>query len=256
MKLLPTSSSNIRSVAFGQMTPKILRGDSPVITIDSLASFSIEDSHAEIKAMYQGFNNQKYERAGTNSVNALLDLKGIDTKRSAIYPRTTIAENLRDTATLIKAKLGLQIVVAEVNDYDTHAYQGGAKGPLADHLSELADALAAFKQDLGAEYSNVCVVSFTEFGRTLKETGMHSDGGTDHGHGSAMLVMGGNVKGGKVYGDWKELSPANLYEERDVPVTTDFRSVFAEALRGHLGISSLSSVFPGFSNTEKVGFFS
>jgi uncharacterized protein (DUF1501 family) len=154
---------------------------------------------------------------------------------------------MADIATLIRSDLGMQVAVTDMGGWDTHFNQGNHRGQLADRLRELADALAAFANDLGPLFSNVCVVTVTEFGRTVQENGTR---GTDHGTGSVMTVLGGTVRGGKVYGQWKDLSPENLFERRDLPIHTDVRTVFTDILQNHLQWSHLSSVFPGFSPPE------
>jgi uncharacterized protein (DUF1501 family) len=120
---------------------------------------------------------------------------------------------------------------------------------LANVLSDFGNSLTAFYQDLGDRIEDVCVVTMSEFGRTAKENGNR---GTDHGHANAMFVMGGPVQGGKVYGKWPGLAPEQLYEERDLALTTDFRDVLSEAVYSHLGNRSIGSVFPNYSaSTDK-----
>jgi len=144
---------------------------------------------------------------------------------------------------LIKANVGLEVAFTDVGGWDTHAGEGGAQGQLANNLRTFAAAIAAFAQDLGSRMGDVVLVTMSEFGRTVRENGNR---GTDHGHGNFMFVVGGGVKGGKVYGQWKGLSPENLFEGRDVAVTTDFRDVFAELLTKQLAVPSLRNVFPGY----------
>jgi uncharacterized protein (DUF1501 family) len=133
------------------------------------------------------------------------------------------------------------VAFADVSGWDTHAGQGGAQGQLANNLRQFADAIAAFTQDLGSRMSDVVLVTTSEFGRTVRENGNR---GTDHGHATVMMVLGGGVKGGRVYGPWPGLT--QLYENRDLAMTTDFRDVFGEVLSKHLGVTKLESVFPGY----------
>jgi uncharacterized protein (DUF1501 family) len=135
--------------------------------------------------------------------------------------------------------------------WDTHAGQGASKGQLAGRLDDLALSLDAFVTDLDRRIDDVCLVTVTEFGRTAHESGTQ---GTDHRHGSVMFVVGGKVRGQKVYAKWKGLAEAQLWQGRDVPATTDHRDVFAEILRSHVGQRDLSAVFPGFTPT-RVGLF-
>jgi uncharacterized protein (DUF1501 family) len=145
-------------------------------------------------------------------------------------------------AQLIKADLGVEIAFADMGGWDTHINQGADQGQLAARLTELGGSLAAFATDLGERMRDVCVLTMSEFGRTVRENG---NGGTDHGHGTSMLVMGGSVRGKRVVGRWPGLDPAERFEGRDVAVTTDFRDLFGEVLTRHLGTTNLSAVFPG-----------
>jgi uncharacterized protein (DUF1501 family) len=141
------------------------------------------------------------------------------------------------------------VAFADVSGWDTHVNQGATEGQLAGRLSELGEALAAFTRDVGERMRDVVVLTMSEFGRTVRENG---SSGTDHGHATAMLVLGGPVNGGRVLGKWPGLDPAQRFEGRDVAVTTDFRDLFAELLARHLGARDLSAIFPGFvANSER-----
>jgi uncharacterized protein (DUF1501 family) len=115
---------------------------------------------------------------------------------------------------------------------------------------QFAAALSAFAADMGDRMEDIILVTMSEFGRTAHENG---DSGTDHGHGSVMFVLGGPVKGGKVYGKWPGLAPEQLYEGRDLAVTTDFRAVLSELLTKHLGTTNLPQVFPNFHLGDPLG---
>ncbi|MDQ3322236.1 MAG: DUF1501 domain-containing protein, partial [Acidobacteriota bacterium] len=132
--------------------------------------------------------------------------------------------------------------------WDTHSNQGGARGQLANLLRDFGQSIAALAADLGAQMDDVVILTMSEFGRTARQNGTN---GTDHGHGNQMLILGNNVKGGKVYGDWKGLSESQLNEGRDLAVTTDFRDVFAEIAGKHLGNMSYDKIFPGHSVNSK-----
>ncbi|MGZ5449767.1 MAG: DUF1501 domain-containing protein [Thermoanaerobaculia bacterium] len=140
---------------------------------------------------------------------------------------------LKQIASLIKADVGVEVAFTDVGGWDTHAAQNG---PLANNLRRLSDDIAAFANDLGSRMSDVVLVTMSKFGRTVRENGTR---GTDHGHGGAMLVLGGTVRGGKVHGRWPGLECEQLFEGRDLAVTTDFRDVFAEVLTLHLGVESM-----------------
>ena len=153
-------------------------------------------------------------------------------------------ESLKQIAQLIKADVGLEVAFADVGGWDTHAAQGSEEGQLALRFREFGEALAALDRDLGDRMEDVVVVTMSEFGRTVRENGTR---GTDHGHATAMLVLGGPVKGGRLCGRWPGLRREDLHEGRDLAVTTDFRDLFAELLARHLGAGSLDAVFPGFA---------
>ncbi|MBU2664261.1 DUF1501 domain-containing protein [Actinoplanes bogorensis] len=162
------------------------------------------------------------------------------------YPATDLGNALKDVARLIKAKAGLAAVSVDCGDWDMHEGLGAAvKGQrMYDNLTELALALAAFAADLGPEaMKSVTLLTISEFGRRVQENGSR---GADHGHGNAMLLMGGGVKGGKVYAKWPGLAPGALVAG-DLAVTTDYRSVIGEILQKRCGFGSLSQVFPGVS---------
>jgi uncharacterized protein (DUF1501 family) len=158
---------------------------------------------------------------------------------------------LAEQATELARRLGrllaneprFQIAFMAAGGWDTHVRQGNAKGQLATRLGYLADALTGLVAGLGDSYKNTVILVMSEFGRTLRENG---DGGTDHGHGNVLWVLGGPVRGAQIYGAWPGLAPERLYQNRDVAVTTDYRSIVGAILRAHLGIggTSLARVFP------------
>ena len=151
----------------------------------------------------------------------------------------------------MKADVGLEVAFAESGNWDHHANEGAATGLLANRLDDLARGIAALARDLGDRMQDVVILTMSEFGRAVAENGSR---GTDHGHGNAMMILGGGVRGGKVYGRWPGLAPEQRYDGRDLAVTTDFRSVFAEVVRGHLGLTDAGAVFPGFRDRTTLGF--
>jgi uncharacterized protein (DUF1501 family) len=156
-------------------------------------------------------------------------------------------------ARLIKADVGLEVAFTDMGGWDTHANEVGAKssqGQLANLLSELGQSMAAFYQDLGDRMADVTIVTMSEFGRTARENGNR---GTDHGHANVMFALGGSIKGGKVYGDWPGLEPEQLYEQRDLNLTTDFRDVLGELVTVHLGNREIKNVFPGYTEPKFRG---
>jgi uncharacterized protein (DUF1501 family) len=161
----------------------------------------------------------------------------------AEYPRGPLGQSLQQVAQLIKADVGLEVAFAEVGGWDHHVNEGGVQGQLANSLKQFGDALATFHRDMGDRMADTVVLTMTEFGRAARENGNR---GTDHGHANAMFVLGGPVRGGKMYGKWPGLKPGQLFEGRDLALTTDFRDVFAEVLVRHLGALQAGSIFPGF----------
>jgi uncharacterized protein (DUF1501 family) len=155
---------------------------------------------------------------------------------------------MQQVAQLHKADIGLEVTFVDTGGWDNHVNEGGAQGQLSNLLRDLGQSMAAFSQDMGDRMEDIVVVTMSEFGRTAHENGNR---GTDHGHANCMLVLGGQVKGGKVYGQWPGLATEQLNEGRDLKLTTDFRSVLGEIISGHLGNHQLNKVFPGFDNDPR-----
>ncbi len=246
-----------RGVAFSQQLPRALQGSAPTLAIPDLAAFGIrapagarDRLTAAFEALYGGGETGIIASTAAESFEAVQLLKRADPTRyapehAAQYPRGPFARAMQQVAQLIKSDLGMEIAFVDVGGWDTHINQGsGAQGQLALRLDEFGGALAAFNQDLGDRMADVVVLTMSEFGRTVAENG---NSGTDHGHATAMMVMGGGVRGGRVAGRWPGLEPDQLYEQRDLAVTTDFRDLFAEVATRHLGIAQTDAVFPGYT---------
>jgi uncharacterized protein (DUF1501 family) len=165
------------------------------------------------------------------------------------YPNTPFGNSLRQIAQLLKANLGVEAAFSEIGGWDTHQNQGNAQGQLANRLREFSDSISAFWKDMGNDAANISLVTMSEFGRTARQNGT---GGTDHGHANVMFVLGGQAKGGRVYGKWPGMDNHQLNEGRDLAVTTDFRSVLAEAVVHTLGSRNLDLVFPGAAIASSV----
>jgi len=180
-------------------------------------------------------------------------LKSADPQRytpapGANYPKGRFGDALRQTAQLIKANLGVQVAFTDIGGWDHHVNEGATEGQLANVLRDFAQSIAAFWTDLGPLAENTVVITMSEFGRTARENG---DRGTDHGHANVMFLLGGTVRGRRLYGRWPGLDPSQLYEGRDLALTTDFRRVLGEAVARHLGNQDLNAVFPGFDNSSQ-----
>lgn len=170
----------------------------------------------------------------------------------AKYPDSTWGKGLKDIARLAKAGLGLEVACIDYEGWDMHRDLGSptdAQGQFSRLAKDFAQGLAAFRTDLGSTWDRVTVVTMSEFGRRVEVNG---DGGTDHGHGNLMFLMGGGINGGKVYGTMPELKPANLIDG-DVPITTDYRQPLAEIVGSRLKNDKLAEVFPGFTPGTPLG---
>ncbi|MGZ3475448.1 MAG: DUF1501 domain-containing protein [Polyangiales bacterium] len=248
-----TGKSSLRAIAIAPTLPRILRGDPDAVAFGAIDAFKVgaAQGSGSFESMYEGALDEALRGAGKEAFSAMHTLddakvKSIAPKNGATYPQGSIGKRLKQIAQLIHGDVGLEVAVTDCGGWDTHVNQ---KPQLDKRLEELGKALSAFATDLGDRMADVCVVTATEFGRTVKENG---SAGTDHGHGSVMLVMGGGVKGKRVLGTWKGLS--ELHEGRDLPVTTDHRTVFGEILHAHLGIADTSAIFPKHSG-NKLGLF-
>jgi uncharacterized protein (DUF1501 family) len=203
--------------------------------------------------MYAQTVDQAMRGVGAETFEAIDQLKKInpDTyapENGADYPTSRFGKSLMEIAELFKADLGLEVAFLDSGGWDHHVNEGGVQGQLSNLLRDLGQGIAAFHQDMGDRMGDVVFVSMSEFGRTAHENGNR---GTDHGHANCMLLMGGDIKGGKVYTRWPGMSDGQLYEGRDLAVTTDYRSVLGEVMTKHLGGRDLSAVFPGFANDPR-----
>ena len=231
------SQSPLRAVALGPALPRILAGRANAVTMTNIAQFGVRGDasvNSAFESMYGGFEAARILKSA--------DPGKLQPENGAIYPNSSLGNSLKQIAQLVKAKVGLEVAFTDVGGWDTHAGEGGAQGQLANNLRNFGDAIAAFAKDLGSRMSDVVIVTMSEFGRTVRENGNR---GTDHGHANVMMLLGGGVRGGTVYGKWPGLT--NLFENRDLAVTTDFRDVFAEVLTKQLGVGSLKTVFPNYA---------
>lgn len=253
--------ARIRAVSMTAQLPRSLAGDTSALSIADLNDFGVGKTKSTtgnasgdgFEALYSGAVGDVLHGTGKETFDALRLLNGLNPSRytpaqGATYPRGRLGDSLKGIAQLIKADVGLEIAFAEAGGWDTHVNQGAAQGQLSRRLQELGDSMAALWTDLGDRMADATILTMSEFGRTARQNG---DGGTDHGHGTCFLALGGNVAGGKVLGQWPGLAPEQLHEGRDLAVTTDFRSVFGEIASKHLGITNLKAVFPDFENNPK-----
>ncbi|MEW6732727.1 MAG: DUF1501 domain-containing protein [Acidobacteriota bacterium] len=249
-------ASPLRAVAMGNKQPRALAGDNPSITLANLGAFDVRGGGGQassvFESMYGKSDDKRLHPTGNEAFEAMRIIKrlranGYTPANGADYPRGQFGASLRQIAQLIKADVGLEVAFADMGGWDTHTTQGAAQGRLAFLLREFSSSISAFTQDLGDRMNDVVIITLSEFGRTVQQNG---NLGTDHGHATCMFVLGGKVRGGKVYGRWPGLEREQLYEGRDLALTTDFRSVCTEVLMKHFGISDSKRIFPGFQAKE------
>ncbi|HVA58193.1 MAG TPA: DUF1501 domain-containing protein [Gemmatimonadaceae bacterium] len=244
-----------RAVSMTPQTPRILEGAAPVVAMNSLDEFTIRtggSAEAELEALYMTGSSDVVHAAGGDMFEAMKVLRAANPlqyqpRNGAVYPNSTFGQHLKQIAQLIKSDVGLEIAFADVGGWDTHVNQGGATGQLAQRLDDFSRSINGLVTDLGDRMADVAILTMSEFGRTARQNG---DGGTDHGHASSMFVIGGDVQGHKVHGKWPGLEPEQLNENRDLALTTDFRSVFSEVVGKHLGATAFDRIFPSFNDDK------
>lgn len=252
------AATPFRAVALCPQLPRALQGTEPALAIGHIAQFGIRGDMApsSFESEYAAAADSVLHSTGRDAFAAVRMLKSANPAQynpanGAEYPRSAFGDALRQIAQLVKADVGLEIAFAESGNWDHHVNEGAAVGQLANRLDDLARGIAALVRDLGDRMADVIVLTMSEFGRAVVENGNR---GTDHGHGNAMMIIGGPVRGGKVYGRWPGLAREQRYEGRDLSVTTDFRAVFSEVVHGHLGLERSASIFPGYAARETLGF--
>jgi uncharacterized protein (DUF1501 family) len=240
--------SPVRAVAIGKNLPRTLRGDNSAVAMSDMKNFRLRDAAVEgaFESMYSQTLDTELHGTGKETFEAVKLLQSIQKaphapSNGATYPKGRLGPSLEQLARLIKADVGVEVAFADIGGWDHHVNE---TPQLAGLLREFGQSLAAFYQDLGDRMEDVVVVTMSEFGRTARENGNR---GTDHGHANVMFVMGGGVRGGKVYGEWPGLEHEQLYERRDLYLTTDFRAVLGELVVRHLGDRDLGKVFPGYT---------
>jgi len=247
-------ASPFRAVAFGPYLPRTLQGSVSALSIPDLKQFKMYGPQQTVEGGFESMYAQTVDQAlrgvGHETFEAIDQLKKInpdlyEPENGAQYPKSRFGQSLMEIAELFKADVGLEVAFLDSGGWDHHVNEGGVQGQLSNLLRDLGQGIAAFHQDMGDRMGDVVFVSMSEFGRTAHENGNR---GTDHGHANCMFVMGGDVKGGKVYTRWPGLDAEHLNQGRDLSVTTDYRSVLGEIISTHLGDKNLSKVFPGFAN--------
>jgi uncharacterized protein (DUF1501 family) len=255
------AASSFRAVALTQQLPRTLHGAAPAVAMSQIAQFGVRGDRmgASFEEQYAAAADRVLNGTGRETFDAIRTLESADPsryqpERGAEYPRSPFGQALKQIAQLSKAGVGLEVAFADLGGWDTHVNQGGAQGQLATRLDDFGRSIAALVADLGDRMEDTVVLTMSEFGRAVSENGNR---GTDHGHGNAMMVIGGGVGGGRVYGRWPGLARDQRYDGRDLAVTTDFRDVFAEIVVRHLGVQNPAPVFPGYTvrPTNFAGLF-
>jgi uncharacterized protein (DUF1501 family) len=260
---LPPERSPFRAVALSPTLPRALRGSIGALAIQSVRDFDVRGAGQAVasrglEALYEQDVRDLLHGTGRESFEAVKMLKSaqlanVPPANGAAYPTGGFANAMRQVAQLIRGNLGLEVAFVDVGGWDTHVGQGNEQGQLAARLTEFGGALSAFARDLGDRLADVVILTMSEFGRTVRENGNR---GTDHGHGTVMFVLGGAVRGGQIYGRWPGLAPHQLYEGRDLALTTDFRALFTEVATRHLGVPTSAALFPGWRPTgTPLGLF-
>src|SRR6202140_2812492 len=254
------AGSPIRAVSLGSSLPRSLRGRNDALAMNNLNDFQVRDAKAAaaFEIMYEHTLDTALSGTGKETFSAVKIMQFIQKQsytlaNGAKYPNGRFGQSLQQIARLIKADVGLEVAFADIGGWDTHVNEVGAQpavGQLANNLSDFGQSLAALYQDLGDRMEDVAVVTMSEFGRTAKENGNR---GTDHGHANVMFAFGGAIRGGKVYGDWPGLEPEQLYENRDLNLTTDFRDVLGELVTRQLGNTEVGKVLPGYAHPKFRG---
>jgi uncharacterized protein (DUF1501 family) len=258
-------ASPFRAVTLGATLPRTMQGKASAIAMTGIADFKIRTGNMQMaksveggfEAMYAQAANDALRGTGKETFEAVKMLERINPGQykptpEAVYPRGVFGDRLRQIAQLIKSDVGLEIAFTDISGWDTHTNQ---LPQLTARMTELSQGVSALFADLQDRAEDVVILTMTEFGRTARENGNR---GTDHGHGSVMFVVGGQVKGSKIYGKWPGLKTSDLNEGRDLAITTDFRDVFGEIASVLLGANDLDSIFPRYPLQPKnfKGFLS
>jgi uncharacterized protein (DUF1501 family) len=246
------NTSPVRAIAMGTKMPRTLMGNRAAVAVGDLQQFQVRDqgSSGILESMYARTEDAALETQGRQTFEAVKMIASINSRpyrpaNEAQYPGG-FGRSLQQIARLIKADVGVEVAFADIGGWDHHSNEAPQ---LANLLREFGASIRAFTRDMGDRMEDIVLVTMSEFGRTVHEDG---NSGTDHGHGNVMFILGGPIRGGKVHGTWPGLEPEQLFEKRDLAVTTDFRTVLGELVSRHLG-QRIDTVFPGFQAGTPLG---
>ena len=243
------NSSPLRAVGMGTRPQRSLSGSVPVSALRSIADFHLGGDSRALQQMRAALNTVYQDDVlGQDTLSIMDTLETLDPltyipSRAAKYPDSEFGLALKQTAMLIKAEVGLEVSAIDVGGWDTHFAQGASTGQMPNLMQDLADGLAAFHADMLDHMDQLTTVTMSEFGRRASENGSL---GTDHGHGSMMMVLGGNVNGRKVHGEWPGMAEGQLIGPGDLAVTTDYRTVLSEILSKRLNNPATDEIFPEY----------
>lgn len=259
--LMGHEGTPFRAVSLTSALPRSFYGDNETLAINNLQEFAIQMkgnplatnvASKSFEELYDVTSSEILNKAGKESFDAMKmlnvnNIKNYQPSNGVVYPNSPLGNSLKQIATLIKMDVGLEVAFAESGGWDTHFNQGTVNGTLGRNLKDFGDSIAAFWKDMEAYQDDVTVMTMTEFGRTAHQNGT---GGTDHGRASCLFVLGNDVQGGKVYSNIKSLAKYDLEDGRDLPVSTDFRSVFSAVADKHLKLNDDKKLFPDWDGTR------
>ncbi len=254
------AATPFQAVSLTTSLPRSFYGDEAALAISNLQDFTIQmrgnpmatnTAAKSFEELYDKTSSNLLSKTGKESFEAMKILKSADAKNyipanGAVYPVSPLGNSLKQVAQLVKMDVGLEIAFAECGGWDTHYNQGTETGTFSRNVADLSSSISAFWTDMGSYQDDVEVMTMTEFGRTVAQNGSN---GTDHGRASCMFILGNDIKGGTVYGKVPELARENLEDNRDLPVTTDFRAVFSEVATAHLRIKDNGKLFPEYTGS-------
>ncbi|MBS1989263.1 MAG: DUF1501 domain-containing protein [Cyanobacteria bacterium SZAS LIN-3] len=266
---MPTKHTPLQAISVGPVLPRICSGPTTIATVSRAIAKnkSVMDRPmiaSSFEDLYSGLNDDVGRAfaegvAAHTAINEVMDSPdaSMSGKNDEMSREQKVANAGAPTpkaynkfgmqlSNLFRKDPTVQVAFADFGGWDTHIRQGAGQGQLAQHLAPLAQGLGDLVTGLGPLYKDTTILVMSEFGRTAKENG---NGGTDHGHGNVMWLLGGDIPGGKVYGKWGGLASSALHEDRDLPASTDFRTVISAVLGEHMNVSKagLNTIFPGFS---------
>ncbi|MEM6456838.1 MAG: DUF1501 domain-containing protein [Acidobacteriota bacterium] len=255
-----------RAVAMTPALPRSFYGDAPAVAVEDLSTFRVDLPGAAplaasagqgFEALYASAAEDLLRDTAADTFDAVATLDRLDVRayrpaQGVDYPDSALGQAMRQIAFLIKSNVGLEVAFAESGGWDTHVRQGVGGGSFAARARDLAQSMMAFWRDLGAWRDDVTLMTMTEFGRTVAENG---SAGTDHGHASCLFVVGGDVRGGQLYGGVPRLANRNLFEGRDLPMVVDFRAVFSAVARRRFDLADDVTLFPGWTGAGMIELF-